>query len=276
MDEIHSNTQLSRPVDSIFGDFSSILTPYMNAEDLLLSKTIKAPLLQFLANDFLSEVTRECSERQVADLLQVAKDLDDELSEWAKHVPAEWTYSVAMNLKPATTVNFIPCEVHNYPDFYVARVWNYYRVSRLIIQSVILRLTPYERSDQETHSPDTEKLNCKLVNDICASAPFLLGYNIAELKRHPLNSNSFSDNFLWPQISTSEVDKSLKHTGRISLIWPLHVSSSVLAIPDCQRRWMRAQLQWIAEQDEPQSKHVCKTQSQVLLGRAEDFRFDCV
>jgi hypothetical protein len=263
----------------IFEDYSSTITPYMNTEDRLLSKTIKMPLLQSLANEILSPAGQGFSEGQLSELLQTARDLDDELAEWVKYIPVEWKYSAATNLKSrpwsqSTSVTYVPSEVHSYPDFYIARVWNSYRVSRLIIQSIIIRITSCERGSQEMYNNDTEKLNRKLVNDICASVPFLLGYNIVELKRHSPTIDL--EDKLWPQNSSSKLDDNLKHTGKFSLIWPLHLSSSVSTIPDCQRRWIRAQLRWIAEQNEPQAKIVCKTQSQTLLGQAEDFRFDCV
>lgn len=252
----------------------------MNTEDQLLSKTIKVPLIQSLAIDILSQTTQDFSERRASELLQAAKDLDDELAYWAKNVPAAWTYSVATNLNSTfwledTAVNYVPGELHEYPDFYVARVWNSYRVFRLIIQSIIIRIASRRGWTDEMHDNNTEKLSHKLVNDICASLPFLLGYNVAELKRHSPNFDPEAKS-LWPQSSASKLDKYTKYTGRFSLIWPLHLSSSVVTIPACQQRWMRAQLQWIAEYDEPQAKLVCKTQSQTLLGQAEDFRFDCV
>jgi len=200
-------------------------------------------------------------------------------------VPAGWSYSVATNLNSTSNPGllascYIPSEIHIYPDFYIARVWNLYRVSRLIIQSILLRAATWlyllpEAAGQHLENSRIEKVNGILVNDICASVPFLLGYELSQLKRPTTNINSEDDKSTWPQSSSSQIGNS-KHTGRNSLTWPLYLSCSVSSIPQTQQRWMRAQLQYIAECGEPQAKLVSKAQSQTLLGGPEDFRFDCV
>jgi len=143
-------------------------------------------------------------------------------------------------------------------------------VSRLIIQSILLRadswLCSLPRSGGQ-HSDNThiEKLNRVLVNDICASVPFLLGYDLSQLKKPITNINSQDNKSIWPQSCTSKLGNS-KHTGRFSLIWPLYLSCSVSSIPETQRSWMRVQLQLIAEYGEPQAKLVSGAQSQTLFG----------
>ncbi len=282
--QVHSHVQLSRPVDLIFDELAEAVFLFENTEDRLLSRSIKVPQLQSLANDILSQPSWSISESDLGELVRVAKDLDHELADWASNVPAGWSYSVATNLNSISnsklsTSCYIPSEMHQYPDLYIARVWNLYRVSRLIIQSILLRAGSWHCSPRKSieHSENThiEKLNSILVNDICASVPSLLGYDLSELKRPTTNINSPDDKFIWPQSVTSKVANS-KHTGRFSLIWPLYLSCSVSSIPETQRWWMRAQLQWIAEYGEPQADIVSKTRSQTLLGGPEGFRFDCV
>jgi hypothetical protein len=108
---------------------------------------------------------------------------------------------------------------------------------------------------------------------LCASVPFHLGYDVSELKR---STDSLQDqNFLWPQISMNQAISS-GHTGKFSLIWPLYIACSVTSVPDTQRRWMRAQLRWIAETGEAQAYFVQDAESQTLMGGPESFRFDCV
>lgn len=172
-------------------------------------------------------------------------------------------------------MSYVPREIHNYPDVYVARVWNSYRVSRLIAQSIIIRLTSYQHENQEPCDTDMVKLGHKLVSDVCASVPFLLGYELGELKRQRL-ATCQQEMSLWPQNSRSDSHERPQHLGSFSLIWPLHLSSSVSATPENQRRWIRAQLKYIAEHGQLQAKLVCENQSRTLLGQAEDFRFDFV
>ncbi|KAH8657124.1 C6 zinc finger protein [Tricladium varicosporioides] len=275
---VHSHVQLSRPVDPIFNELSGAVLSFENAEDRLISRTIKVPQLQSLANDILSQPHCNIMESVVWELIQAAEELDRELVDWASNVPAEWSYSVAQDLNsvfgPETSNPcYIPTEIRGYPDFYVARVWNLYHVSRLILQSIILRTTSWVYPPPKI--TNIEKASGMLVNGICASVPFLLGYDLLQLKKSITNIDTQGTKSIWPQSSTTKARKS-KHTGRFSLIWPLYISCSVLSIPEAQRQWMRAQLQWIAECGESQAKIVAGTQSQTLLGQPEDFRFDCV
>lgn len=283
--QVHSHVQLSRPVDPIFDELAEAVFSFENTEDRLLSRTIKVPQLQSLVNDILSRPSWSTTESDIFELIRTAEDLDGELAAWASNVPVGWSFSVATNLnsmsspEPSTSC-YIPIEIHGYQDFYVARVWNLYRVSRLIVQSILLRAaswtcSPTKIGGQHLETARIEKLNGVLVNDICASVPFLLGYDLSQLKRHTINTNSQDDKSIWPQSSFSKIGNS-NYTGRFSLIWPLFLSCSVPSIPEAQRWWMREQLQWIAENGEPQAKLLSGAQSQTLLGEPENFRFDCV
>lgn len=283
---MHSHTQLSRPVDPIFHELKESVHSFENTEDKLISKTIKVPQLQSLANDILSQPSSSIeatTESQIPDLIWAVKELDQELAEWAREVPSGWSYSVAINLNSTTSPepsipNYAPNEIHTYSDFYVARVWNLYRISRLILQSILTRASSWPCSPNDKTPPGNahfEKLSKELVNDICASVPFLLGYELSSLRRTIGNTNSQDDQSIWPQNSVSYGDTS-KHTGRFSLIWPLYISCSVPSIAESQQQWMRAQLRWIAGYDVPQAQSVCEAQSQTLLGGPEAFTFDCV
>ncbi|KAG9232228.1 C6 zinc finger protein [Amylocarpus encephaloides] len=277
---VHSHIQLSRPADPIFDELAEAVISYENTEDRLLSMTIRVPQLQSLASDILSQPSPSVVESDVVELTRAAEDLGGELADWARNVPAGWSYSVATNLNSMSsseqdTSYYIPSAIHGYADFYIARVWNMYRVSRLIIQSILYRAGSIKVDGQYPEDTQIAKTNRMLVNDICASVPFLLGYDLTQLKRTPINTTQ-DDKSIWPQSSTSKV-ASCKHTGRFSLVWPLYLACSEPSIPETQRLWMRAQLRWIAEHGaEKQTKLVSRTQSQTLLGVSEDFRFDCV
>jgi hypothetical protein len=181
-----------------------------------------------------------------------------------------------MSIAELSTSRYIPSEIQGYPGFYIARVCNLYRVSRLIIQSFLLRATswlcsPSKIAGQHPEKTHIEKLNGILVNDICASVPFLLGYDLSQLKRPIKNINSQVDKSIWPQSSTSKVSNSI-HTGRFSLIWPLYISCSVSSIPETQRWWMRAQLLWIAEYGESGGQACFWSSESDALGRARGFQ----
>jgi hypothetical protein len=284
--QVQSHVQISRPVDPIFNELAEAVFSFENTEDRLLSRTMRLPQLQSLVNNILSQPSWSVSENGISDLIRVTEDLDHELAVWASNVPPGWSYSVATNLNTMSSPElsnscYMPAEIHGYPNFYIARVWNLYRVARLIIQSILLRAAswlcfPGQNGWQHPKNTHIEKFSGQLVNDICASVPFLLGYDLSQLKRPTANISSREGKFIWPQSSTCKVGQSGKNTGRFSLIWPLYLSCSVPSISETQQRWMRAQLTWIAEYGEPQAKLVSDAQSQTLLGRPEDFRFDCV
>ena len=276
--QVQSHLQISTPVDSIFNEFDEIISPYENTEDRLLSKTMRIPELQSLTNSLLSQPSCAVDVSRAFDLIRAAIDLDSELAHWARKVPIEWSYTTALRMKyfynpRLSSSTFVPNQAHRYPDLYTARVWNLYRVSRLIIQSILFRVSSCVDLHLKDHYRDrTDKINRSMVEDMCASVPFLLGYDFSELKR---STSSFHGQNLWPQTSVSKATSSA-HTGKFSLIWPLYIACSVSSVPEAQRRWMRAQLRWIAETGEAQAQFVHQAESQTLAGGVESFRFDCV
>ena len=273
--QIQSHLQISKPVDPIFVEFAEILSPYENVEDRLLSIAMRIPKLQSLANNLLSRPSCNIDDSTVLQLVRAAGDLDRELAEWARQIPIKSSYTTVTRMKHSrdqhlSDSNFTPNHLHRYPNFYAARVWNSYRVYRLIIQSILFRASSFLGGQDQSH---IENINRIMVGDICASVPFLLGYDFSELRSS--NDTLPDESFLWPQSSVNKVTSS-ERTGKFSLIWPLYVACSVLSVPDTQRRWMRAQLRWIAETGEAQALLVQDSESRTLIGGPESFRFDCV
>lgn len=236
------------------------------------------PRLQFLAKTLLSQPSWAIDMNETSELTRAVEDLDGKLAEWAKQIPASWSYKIVKRMNYSSDLelsssSFIPYQIHRYPDYYAARVWNLYRVYRLIIQSLLLRVYSLPSLHGADHHYDCiEKINKTMVADVCASVPFLLGYDLSDLK-HSLGGLR-DENFLWPQSSTKVSISG--HTGKFSLIWPLYVASSVPSIPQKQQYWMRAQLRWIAETGEAYAHCLQDADSQTLIGEPEYFRFDCV
>jgi len=128
----------------------------------------------------------------------------------------------------SSSSGFVPDLIHQYPDFYAARVWNLYHVYRLIIQSILLRVSSFVSLHHTEHEQDyirIEKINRAIVDDVCASVPFLLGYDLTDLKLHPPFQHLQNENCLWPQ-SLMKASSS-GPAGKFSLIWPLYVACSV-------------------------------------------------
>ncbi|KAH6874444.1 hypothetical protein B0T10DRAFT_586429 [Thelonectria olida] len=268
--------QICRPVDKIFTVPGATTSLHESPEDHLISTAAKIPNLQYRSNCLFNK-PQEASENDTETLFSSAMALDRELSDWASNIPTTWSYSAAINVSDPATSKFTSGQVHRYPNFYIARVWNFYRVSRLVIQSVLVRAISRLPMLTETHTKKEyrkskiEGSSMELVNDICASVPFLLGHDLSKMKL-PATSGRTKQETSWPGVEENGATR----TGRFSLIWPLYVACSASSVPEAQREWMHMQLRFLAENGESQAHVVCLTKSQTLLGGAENFRFDCV
>jgi hypothetical protein len=248
--QIQNQLQASKPVNPIFVEFAEILSPYKNVEDRLLSKAMHIPKLQSLANSFLLQPSCNIDVSKALRIIRAAEHLYRELANWARRIPINWTYTTVTCIGHSqgpqiSSSNCIPNQIHRYPNFYAARVWNSYLVYRLIIESILVRVSSCVHLHLADHNePYIEKINRTMVEDVCVSVPFILGYELSELKSS--NDVLQNENFLWLQSSINKASTST-HTGKFSLIWPLYIACNVLSVPETQRIWMRAQLRWIAE-----------------------------
>jgi len=271
--------QISHPVDKIFTVPDESASFHKSPEDQLVTTAAKIPDLQHLAHGYLSQ-PQNASKDNIEKLIYYAQSLDCELSDWASNTPITWSYSAALDASILARSEFTLRQVHRYPDFYTARVWNFYRVSRLIVQSLLLRAIPWlsvstESRQTESNRTRIERSSMELVNDICASVPFLLGRDLSKMKLPATNCRRELEN-IWQTRCPKDKDNGARRAGRFSLLWPLYIASSAPPIPEAQREWMRLQLRLITEHGESQARCLCHTESQILLGGTEKFRFDCV
>ncbi|CEI70787.1 unnamed protein product [Fusarium venenatum] len=267
--------QICRPIDEIFCASDVTASSDKSPEDQLMAMAAKIPNLQYRSNCLFTQ-TQDARTGDVEDLFYRARALDREIADWARTLPTTWSYSAAVNIDNMTNSKFTPCQIHRYPDFYIARVWNFYRVSRLILQSVLLRATSWMSISTDLNEFSDERKpegsSIELVNDICASVPFLLGHDLSKMKVVAKGGRIKQE-----RTSGSRVKKSgSTHTGRFSLIWPLYVACSASSVPEAQRDWMHMQLRLLAEHGETEAHFACFKKSQILLGGADDVRFDCV
>lgn len=269
--------QLCLPVDGIFSMLSAATSSHSNPEDELFSVATKIPTLQYQSKQLFARL-QATSEYEIRSLLQCATVLDKELSDWSHTTPRVWPYSVAMNVNTSASSGYTPCELHKYPSNYIARVWNCYRVSRLVVLSILVRATTWlNRSTKlgeasERQNKDLEKTSMRLVDDICASVSFLLGDDLSRMKFPTTGGEGQEKSPYCPSVNKT----GQRHTGRFSLIWPLYVACSYPEVPEAQRGWMSMRLHDLAERGEVQASLACLTKSQILLGGSDRVRFDCV
>jgi hypothetical protein len=237
-------------------------------EECLVLMMAKIPQVQHRAKILLRPSDND-SDNSMEKLFESAGTLDSELSEWANTAKDLWAVTAAMNLNPPSTSKYTPLQIHKYSNFYIARVWNMYRVSRLIVQSIMLRdvssMPP--SSVQATRRSTIERSSQELIDGICASVSFLFDQTPTEMGLAPTTAHLGNSN-------------AMKHAparaGRFSLILPLYIACGASIIAEEQRGWMRAQLRLIAECGDSQAQFAQCTESQILTGGIEQFRFDCV
>lgn len=265
--------QLCWPVDPVFSTPSVTTSSPSNPEDELFSVATKIPALQYQSR-CLFGLSQAASEHDVRDLLQCATALDQELSNWSCTTWTVWPYSVAMNINTPAGSGYTPHELHRYPSNYIGRVWNCFRVSRLIVLSILLRATTWLSTSTklgdayERERKELERTSMRLVDDVCASVSFLLGDDLSQITSGAGNTKRP----YCPKVKGA----SQVQTGKFSLIWPLYVACSSPLLSKSQRGWMRMRLQDLAERGEVQATFACLTKSQILLGGSDKVRFDCV
>ncbi|KAK2482305.1 hypothetical protein H9L39_04097 [Fusarium oxysporum f. sp. albedinis] len=263
---VMSQMQICEPVDELFtqGYYSSCQDP----EIRLLSIAADIPRLQHQSISLTQLGTTEI-ERIIHD----ANALEFQLSTWAKGLPPAWSYVTALHINSDARSEYAPRSVHRYAHFYTARVWNFYRVSHLILLSIRLRAFSALPSSLDTRK--IAKRMAELVDDICATVPYLLGNDLCKMNLQFVTNHRRQEDSLLNSYSTVKRAGNVQ-TGKFSLVWPLYVARSASEVPQGQKDWIRKQLQCLAQDGVPIAQTVCNAESQILFGRPEAFRFDCV
>ncbi|KAL2203408.1 hypothetical protein CC79DRAFT_1338025 [Sarocladium strictum] len=262
-------------MDEIFLAADGIPSSCQSPEDELVTRLAEVPNVQYQSSCLFNR-SRGISTADVENLLHSARSLDYRIRDWTRTLDATWSYKAALCLDAETRSKYTPRHIHRYHDFYTARVWNVYRVSRLIVQSIIIRAASW-LSTSTPHSSvydeeKTEQNSVKLVNDICASVSFLMGDDLSRLKLPATGGGGNQAGTSWNRSKGS----GQPHSGRYSLIWPLYVACGSDLVPEPQRDWMQMQLRCLAELGEAQAHFACHNRSRLLSGRRDDIQFDCV
>ena len=172
-------------------------------------------------------------------IITAACAIDDEIEEWTKTCPKEFMYDTVL-LKEKTDEVFSDY-IHIYSSIWIATTWNHYRTCRLLINELILdQLNNCDPSSLDTSSPlwkddrfrDNQILKSnvtllQLHHDICASAPFFLGFDpaIPNLTERPT-----------PQAVNGNL-----------LLWPLYGAGLTGMASDIMRNWVIGRLLYITD-----------------------------
>lgn len=199
---------------------SHVLTTLKSLKDI-------EPFKRYLIVPELLQNLRECL------------DLEASFRAWTLLGPADYGYEVV-------SVEGLPYSGPSEDLFYSSTAyickiyrhaisWNRCRGARLVINGLINKVTgwvqiiahPHEQVDALTGHIESKQTILHLVDDICASVPFLSG--------------ATESNFTSGQYSETTA------TQIYPLVWPLVFCSGALYVPEHQRVWIRAKLGLIGQ-----------------------------
>ena len=221
----------------------------------MIEHSIQLPDILAKAKNLLVLERNEKTIRKVNDLLQSAYDLQHELFEWDLNMPPQFSCKTLFHSSgpfPPATKNessfaeealesdvWRPGPIHIYEDLQIASIRNNNRVSQLLCSSVVIDslkwLDPEGYAGDRRYKAAAYRVRY-LVDDVVASVPFHLGYRL---------SDSSSD--LSPDEPNGPRRKAASATGAYFVLYPLYVSSQLDEVPELQRRWITAKLEFIAK-----------------------------
>lgn len=169
------------------------------------------------------------------------------LAQWIESIPVGWEWLAACAFDcPAQTprTSFVYRDrVDIYYDLWVAGMWNYYRTTRIMVQSIVLncisRITSADSPHLIQQSRNAMRISQQMVDDICGSVPFHMGTKIRGGPgddagvEYPILATSVRSNGQW---------RASAALGGWNLIKPLRVALKVSCLREGQREWLTQQL----------------------------------
>lgn len=126
-------------------------------------------------------------------------------------------------------VGYWPGRVDAFFDLYVASVWNTSRIARLLIISLILKLSNLLNDKQDHTLKKRDAL--KLAGDIIASIPYHLTDDLQTL----LQNGCENEQVISPG----------KPVGGLLLMHPIYIASTLMIVPQEMREYLKECLSWI-------------------------------
>ena len=166
-----------------------------------------------------------------------AIDLDQAFAKWqeaqVKHLQP-WTVG-HVSQKPAGLelgVGYWPGRVDTYFDLYVAGAWNTSRTARVLLISLIFKLSKILNDNNDYSRERQDALY--LVEDIVSSIPFHLAEDLQVFLRGVEKEN------------TATVMNPGRPVGGLLLMHSIYVASKLSIVPRQMREYLRDCLEWIA------------------------------
>ncbi|KAL8708409.1 MAG: hypothetical protein Q9220_006699 [cf. Caloplaca sp. 1 TL-2023] len=223
---------------------------FENAASRLTSLSARLSDLMAFANPVLNNHEVFPSEAQLIEILDLAGDVEAQLSTWPDFVPEEWAWKVSH------TFDDIPSHqrklyVYNrradiYHDIWVASIWNSYRGTMLMIQYLTLHSLGMLRPPPT--SPYMPKIGAaiftvqQLADDICGSVPFNLGTKTFGGPKDRQEVRYPDDGVNKP---SSDYRRSAAGLGGWFMIEPLKIAAKAICLREGQQEWILKQIERI-------------------------------
>lgn len=258
-----SRMQEGKPLDNYFysqttGWQHDVAPSIQNPANRLSQYTLLVPALRSRATSLLQMSMTQWNIYAVTMLLHDVRSVDQMLATWPASIPDSWHYTAISQARwtsttplPADyTYQVYPGDIDSYYDIWIGSVWNAYRVSRLFLNAIILRCAswlatlPNKSADENAECAIARTRIQELVDQICASAPFFLGYD----KRTLPAALSLKSLVSSPEYTFSALRPTQPSTiCGYFVLWPIFVARSALTVGHSQRSFLRSRMLEISE-----------------------------
>lgn len=218
-----------------------------NTANRLTVISAKAAQLRALAETVFHTQNMLVSANEIHRILNVALEVDSQFNIWAQSVPEGWAWYPASGFDCPPEK---PKELFIYEDridFYaepnMAKTWNSYRSRRMVVLFSILdclcRLGPSYVLDFSYNARDPLKITQELVDDICASVPYLFG---TRTFGGPTDRACFEYPYHGTTKLSADHRQAVAAHGALSLLEPFKTSLNAVGLRRGQKKWITAQM----------------------------------
>ena len=245
------------PIEPLFSSSADWIKYPEDLGDNFMNKlnaaTIKIPKVRAIGIKILRDVKNEDTFQQVTRLMEEAEQIDQELAAWPVIVPSSWKTwpmpAVRCSLTDIRSAEFWADSVDGYLNLWAVVLWNSYRTFRIFVQALILNCAewlawPVRSNNSQKYRAAAFKLQT-LIDEICASVPYSLGYQGPSTRKPNFVSDIYVNNT--PNPDQYSIGRGSAALGGYFLIWPLFVAHSVVCIPQLQKEWIKNRLDVIGK-----------------------------
>ena len=212
------------------------------ATNRLTFLTLNIPNLRAAARKIFS--IPQCNEKveMVKEVMADAISLDQKLSAWPSEAPETWRFDSVAYVHELDTIETAEAyygPVHKYPDLRAAFTYNKWRTCMILTHVIILNCAEWLSRTlciTMTEQEEAKLVLRTMVDEICASVPFQLGFISNEMGEKDAIDPHIVGNFAL-------------RLGGYYLIWPLFVAGSVGCIPETQKMWLKHRLAHIGQRE---------------------------